>query len=507
MYVNVPWTDTTYSAGTGLSLSGTTFNHSNSVTAGTVGTSSATNGATLAVPYITYDAQGHVTDSGTHTHTINNIPQADITWGGPALSGNASPNEVATIDDLAHNKFAFMSAASVAVHYSRDGGATWVSYGTDDDHRKLVTLSSSFQIGGPEAGKSATINDQLRVQLNANIAGGNIYCNLRRILIYLSTNGSSGSTCTVQYKTIANYNNNADVWTTTGTYNVSGWSGWNSIPFANSFGGGSTQTGQIAQIRLIFKVTGVSSSSPNLTISSIRGVAFPLWISPSTIASTGHLYTFDISQNATFPAQITATQFNGLATKATGDKNGADITTTYLKLAGGTMTGVLTTKGNMYTDAYNSGALNLGNSNIDGVNSIYTADASENAAEGIHFYRDSTHVDSLYAKSGVLYFTPNRALGNAGTDYSVYHSGITTFNGNATTATEFNSNATVTLTGDTTGTSAGSKKSWSIATTTNQITSTQLTNQDLNDYKTLSKVLFYHGGGSNTVSNKPSGIN
>ena len=46
MYVNVPWTDTTYSAGTGLSLSGTTFNHSNSVTAGTVGTSSATNGAT-----------------------------------------------------------------------------------------------------------------------------------------------------------------------------------------------------------------------------------------------------------------------------------------------------------------------------------------------------------------------------------------------------------------------------------------------------------------------------
>ena len=311
MYVNVPWTDTTYSAGTGLSLSGTTFNHSNSITAGGVGTSNATNGATLAVPYIMYDAQGHVTSSGTHTHTINNIPQADITWGGPALSGNASPNEVATIDELAHNKFAFMSAASVAVHYSRDGGSTWVSYGTDDDHRRLVTLSSGFQIGGPEAGKSATINDQLRVQLNSNIAGGNVYCFLHRILIYLSTSGSSGSTCTVQYKTIANYNNNNDTWTTLGTYNVAGWSGWNSIPFSGAFGGSSTQTGQIAQIRLIFKVTGVSSSFTNLAIASIRGIAFPLWGSPSTMASTGHLYTFDIDQNATFPAQITATQFNG----------------------------------------------------------------------------------------------------------------------------------------------------------------------------------------------------
>ena len=71
--VNIPWQNdnTTYSAGTGLSLSGTKFNHSNSVTAGTAGTSSATSGSTLAVPYVTYDAQGHVTASGTHTHTVS----------------------------------------------------------------------------------------------------------------------------------------------------------------------------------------------------------------------------------------------------------------------------------------------------------------------------------------------------------------------------------------------------------------------------------------------------
>ena len=51
--VNVPWSNTTYSAGTGLSLSSTTFNHSNSITAGTAGTSSATSGSTPAIPYVT----------------------------------------------------------------------------------------------------------------------------------------------------------------------------------------------------------------------------------------------------------------------------------------------------------------------------------------------------------------------------------------------------------------------------------------------------------------------
>ena len=56
---------------------------------------------------------------------------------------------------------------------------------------------------------------------------------------------------------------------------------------------------------------------------------------------------------------------------------------------------------------------------------------------------------------------------NGGTITATTFSG--TFNGNASSATEFNSNATVTLTGDTTGTSAGSKKSWSVTTTTSRL--------------------------------------
>ena len=72
-------TNTTYSAGSGLSLSGTTFNHASTVTAGTVGTSSATSGSTLAVPYVTYNATGHITATDTHTHTITGFAASSHT--------------------------------------------------------------------------------------------------------------------------------------------------------------------------------------------------------------------------------------------------------------------------------------------------------------------------------------------------------------------------------------------------------------------------------------------
>lgn len=70
--ITISSANTTYSAGSGLSLSGTQFNHSNAVTAGTVsGSSGAVNfGGTVTIPSITYDAQGHITSKGTTTITL-----------------------------------------------------------------------------------------------------------------------------------------------------------------------------------------------------------------------------------------------------------------------------------------------------------------------------------------------------------------------------------------------------------------------------------------------------
>lgn len=64
-------TNTTYSAGAGLTLSGTQFKHSNSITAGSVGTAqSPSHGGTFKIPKITYDAQGHITEATTVNITL-----------------------------------------------------------------------------------------------------------------------------------------------------------------------------------------------------------------------------------------------------------------------------------------------------------------------------------------------------------------------------------------------------------------------------------------------------
>ena len=89
-----------------------------------------------------------------------------------------------------------------------------------------------------------------------------------------------------------------------------------------------------------------------------------------------------------------------------------------LPLSGGTMTGKITLWSSN-ADAANTGGLNANNSNIYGLNSLYFADASETAAEGINFYRSSTTVDSLWGSNGNLYWTPNRTYGSAGTSYYV----------------------------------------------------------------------------------------
>ena len=94
--------------------------------------------------------------------------------------------------------------------------------------------------------------------------------------------------------------------------------------------------------------------------------------------------------------------------------NGSARDNTKLPLAGGTMTGLLKAQANIYTDSY-TGALDMQNSNIYGVNSIITADLADNAGEGIHFYRDSTHVDTLWVAGGDIMFVPNRALGTSTT--------------------------------------------------------------------------------------------
>ena len=107
-------------AGTGLVKNDKTINHSNSISAGTVGTSSATSGSTLDVPYIAYDAQGHITSTGTHTHTIsdNKVTQTNtITDANYKVLFSNSDNNVDETEPVRKSEFLiynpFYSALSI----------------------------------------------------------------------------------------------------------------------------------------------------------------------------------------------------------------------------------------------------------------------------------------------------------------------------------------------------------------------------------------------------------
>lgn len=146
------------------------------------------------------------------------------------------------------------------------------------------------------------------------------------------------------------------------------------------------------------------------------------WSAWEKLVTSTNYTDYTVKKDGTGASGTWGISITGTAAKATNDSDGNAINTTYLKKSGGTMTGVLNALANQYTDGY-TGALNMNNSNIYGVNSIYTADLSDNSQEGIHFYRTSNTVDTIYAQNGVLYFVPNRTIGSNGTSYTVLHTG------------------------------------------------------------------------------------
>ena len=91
--LGIPAQDTTYSSGTGITISGTTINHSNSVTAGTAkgdDTKTLSFGGIFTIPTVTYDAQGHITAKGTTTMTMPSNPNTDRYVNSAAFANDTS---------------------------------------------------------------------------------------------------------------------------------------------------------------------------------------------------------------------------------------------------------------------------------------------------------------------------------------------------------------------------------------------------------------------------------
>lgn len=253
-----------------------------------------------------------------HTH-----PTSEIYGGNVNYSGYAGPIESAHIDVLRANRLAFLPASGIKVEYSVDGGATWIDYGaTDDQKASLFAMrmgsAASFYTGKHTKADECTIKDQLRI----TVTPVDRYASVNMLYLWVSVAGTS-ATVNISRSTIGAKETFTDVRT---DVPISGWSGPNEIRFSGgTFGGGSTQTSNAYAYRFTFK--NKADGKGSVRVMDIRMYGPSAWSVPNSMMEKDHIYNWDANQNVQFPAQVTATKFNGSSTGVVdyGDSNGSTI--------------------------------------------------------------------------------------------------------------------------------------------------------------------------------------
>lgn len=257
----------------------------------------------------TLDASGNLTDSGKKPtpEGIGAVATADFTdanlaWNANKVTTVQLPPVIKALSGCP-NLLEFIPAAAVTIEYTRDGGATWTDYGASDSEK--VGLCDVLYTGDLYLGKRATsdtssTSDGLRITIDADTAG--VYAMVRYLVVYVN------QTCKFTLETATR---NAPTVFTAKYSGVNAYS-FTAIPMNQLLFGNFNVQNHDTHLRL----TLLNGSSGVAYIEHLWMFASQAWRYPSNLARCGHLYKWDLNQNATFPGNITAN-------KLIGDLNGA----------------------------------------------------------------------------------------------------------------------------------------------------------------------------------------
>lgn len=252
-----------------------------------------------------------------HTHDTSSISAGNANY-----AGYAGPIESAHIDVLRANRLAFLPASGIKVEYSVDGGATWIDYGANDAQKASLFAmrmgsATPFYTGKHTKAAECTTKDQLRI----TVTPVDRYASVNMLYLWVSVAGTS-ATVNISRSTIGAKETFTDVRT---DVPISGWSGPNEIRFSQgTFGGGSTQTSNQYAYRFTFK--NKADGKGSVCVMDIRMYGPSAWGAPNSMMEKDHIYNWDANQNVQFPAQVTATKFNGSSTGVVDYGNAAGAT-------------------------------------------------------------------------------------------------------------------------------------------------------------------------------------
>lgn len=236
------------------------------------------------------------------------VYEADLEWGGRNIADGYSPTDAAMIPSLGANRLAFGKAKGITVEYSVDAGATWIEYTLEDSSKVgLFSVGTNYLYAGGEKSRPPSVNDMIRVTIDTDAFG--VYTRLTKFALYISTGGCRRCYCTID-AALESSPTAFEVFADKVPIN-DGWSGYNIINTQGFETYGNQPSRQYGTIRFTFGCTMVNTTYKGLAIVKIMGFGGVGWSTPSNLAQNGHLYRYNVLQDAIFPATVTASNFIG----------------------------------------------------------------------------------------------------------------------------------------------------------------------------------------------------
>ena len=229
---------------------------------------------------------------------ITAINESYLGWRADQASATPSSLDTALLPELSANRLAFIYNGAVKFERSEDAGATWTDVSEQFDGTMLCTSNISF--GNNNSVGDYNVNRKHRITIDT--VSGRVVGVLAKILLCISTEGAIGSKCMLEFGDSAENTQ----WTAIKEMYIGGWSGWNAINI-NPVPIGRESTGYYRYVRLTFSIANVTNGyDSDLKIWSLRFICRAFYENTiSAMARTGHLYSYDSEQNATFPKNLT----------------------------------------------------------------------------------------------------------------------------------------------------------------------------------------------------------